>query len=65
MKDRDLHIPRTKPSTPLHTKLEGCRLAGEPRKLQGAVTPRYKFEQLSSTAHKAHNLALTVKLELA
>ena len=25
----------------------------------------YKLEQLSSTAHKAHNLALTLKLELA
>ena len=24
----------------------------------------YKLEQLSSTAHKAHNLALTLKLEL-
>ena len=25
----------------------------------------YKLEHLSSTAHKAHNLALTLKLELA
>ena len=44
-----LHVPCTKPSTPLHTKLEGRRLAGEPPKLQEAGTPRYKFEQLSSS----------------
>ena len=25
----------------------------------------YKLEQLSSTAHKAHNLAFTLKLELS
>jgi hypothetical protein len=35
MKDGGLHVPRTKPSSPLHTKLEGQWLAGEPPRLQG------------------------------
>ena len=53
------------PSTPLHTKSENRRLDGEPPKLQKDGAPRYKLEQLSSTAHKALHLALTLKLELA
>ena len=65
MKDGGLHVPHTKLSTPLHTKTKGHRLAGEPPKLQGAGTPRYKLELLSSTAHKTQRLALTLNLELA
>jgi len=56
MKDGDLHVPCTKMSTQLHTKLKGHKLAGEPPKLQGTGTPRYMFEQLLSTTHKPHNL---------
>ena len=40
-----------------------CQQATKTPRMAGA--PRYKLEQLSSTAHKAHNLALTLKLELA
>src|SRR5688572_20835490 len=36
---RGLHVPRTQSSTPLHTKPEGRRLAGELLRLQGAGTP--------------------------
>jgi len=40
-------------------------VVGDPPKLQGAGTPKYMLEMLSSIAHKAHNLAITLKLELA
>jgi hypothetical protein len=33
--EEGVSVPRTILSTPLHTKPEGCRLAGEPPKLQG------------------------------
>jgi hypothetical protein len=36
-------IPCTKLSLPLHTKPKGRRLADEPRRPQGAGTPRYKL----------------------
>ena len=52
---------RPRRSTPSQ-KIED--IAGESPRLQGAGTPRYMLEQLSSTTHKARNLALTLKLEL-
>jgi hypothetical protein len=41
-------------------------IAGEPPRPQGWPPHREcKLDQLSSTAHKAHNLAITLKLELS
>jgi hypothetical protein len=53
MKEGGLHIPRIKPSSPLHSKLEGRRFAGEPPRLQRAGTPRYNLWFTQEIAHKA------------
>jgi hypothetical protein len=52
---RDLHVPRTMLSMPLHTKPEGRRCVGESPKLQGACSAKYNFEVHSRTAQKAHH----------
>jgi hypothetical protein len=52
MKEEDLHVPRTKSSSPLHTKPEGRWLAGKPPRLQGAGTPRYNLWFTQEPAHK-------------
>ena len=63
-------VPRTRLSTPLHTKSEGRRLAGEPSKLQGwpahqdtILVPSRTTAQGSKsclTTHSRANLALTL-----
>jgi hypothetical protein len=63
-KEGGLHISHIKPSSPLHTKLEGRWLADEPRRLQGAGTPRYKFEVHSRSSTRSQHLALTLSLAL-
>jgi hypothetical protein len=62
MKEGDLHVPRIKPSSPLHTKPEGQWLADEPPKLQGAGTPRYN---LWFTQEPAHEAAMACSLTLS
>jgi hypothetical protein len=53
MNEGGLHDPRTKPSSLLHTKPEGRRLAGKPPRLQRAGTPRYNLRFTQKPAHKA------------
>jgi hypothetical protein len=62
MKEGDLHVLRTKPSSSLHIKPEGRWLAGEPPKLQKAGTPRYNFWFTQELAYKA---ATTCSLALS
>ena len=69
-KDGGLHVPCTKSSTPLHTKPEGRRLAGEPAKLKGwAAHQDIRMVHSRTTAqgsksclitHSRANLALTL-----
>ena len=58
--DRGLHIPRTKPSSPLHTKPEGQILTDEPSSLPEAGTSSTKCGSRLEPAHKAQYLALTL-----
>jgi hypothetical protein len=52
MEDGGLHV-HTRSSTPLHTKPEGRRLAGEQPRLQGVGTPRYNLWFTQEPAYKA------------
>jgi hypothetical protein len=65
IKEGGLHIPRTKPSLPLHTKPEGRWLADEPPRLQEASTSRYNLWFTQEPAHKvATHCSLTLSRAL-
>ena len=64
MKDGGLHVPCTKPLTPLHTKPEGQRHAGEPPRLQGGRCTEIQEWFTLDPAHKAQHLALSLSQEL-
>jgi hypothetical protein len=49
-------VPRTKLSSPLHTKLEGRRLADEPRRLQEAGTPKLQLRFTQEPAQGIYTL---------
>ena len=60
--DVGLHVPHIRSLTPLHTKSEVRRLAGESPRLEGVDTPRSNLRNHSRTMHKAQHLALSYSL---
>ena len=62
--DGGLHVPCTKLSAPLHTKLEGRKRAGESQRLQEWSAHRGTSLFTQELAHKIEHLALTLSQEL-
>jgi hypothetical protein len=61
-KEEGLHVPRTKPSSLLHTKPEGWRLAGEPPKTTRGQHTKIQLVVHSRTSTQGSNALLSHSL---
>ena len=63
MKDRDLHVRPTKPSSPLHTEPEGWRLADESQDYKRLDHREYNCHSIEPTIRQQH-IALSLSQKL-